>query len=131
LLVGIVVPTLGLPSVHLIGIGPRGGAAEKSRTSPDGCPGTRVAGGGADRRTEAGPDDRPDDGPDSRILVRGRTRRRADLLRSPLSADRVIRLELFEGLSRGRHDHHARAGRKRRAPTQNERRQTREETSFS
>jgi hypothetical protein len=130
LLVRAVVPTLGLPSIHLIGIGPSGGTAKKSRTSPDGSPGTRVAGGGADCRTEASPDGRPDDGPDGCILVRRRARRPADLLRRPLSADRVIRLELLEGFSGGRQDHHARTGRIRRASAQDERHQTGEETSF-
>src|SRR3954463_6204638 len=85
-----------------------GRPAQQTGTGTDAGAQPRIAGGGTDRGTEPGADERADTGALRRRHAAGVLRRRSRLLRGPLPAHEVIALERVERLAATGQGRHAR-----------------------
>jgi hypothetical protein len=115
LLVGVIVSPLDCRPGRIGRLGRHGCAEKETAQGSDGRTGARLAGGGANGRTQPGTHDRADRPTTGQILIDGFICRRSGLLLGPLPAGTVIQLECLEGLPLTRQNHDAWAGWNRRA----------------
>jgi hypothetical protein len=115
LLVGVIVSPLNCRPGRIGRVGCHGCAEKETAHGSDGRTGARLAGGGANGRTQPGTHDRADRPATGQILIDGFTCRCSGLLSGPLPAGTIIQLECLEGLALARQNHDAGAGGDRRA----------------
>jgi len=115
--IGSIVPPLELPGGKSALAGPYRRSTDKTGSAADRSPGTDVARGSADRRSQSGPHYRTDHRTAGSALIGGLTRGRPpDLLLCPSPAGRIVSLKYLEGLPRTGEHRNARARGKGCAP---------------
>lgn len=125
-----VVTALHRPAVGLAAVGTCRRPTQQPDSGAGGGSHSSVASSGTYRSPGCCPENRSDGGPTDRSFRRRPTRRRAGLLQSPLTADRIVDSELLEVLPAAGKHHDVRTHRHRHARRQKHTRPDWQETQF-